>query len=399
MTTMTEQEQPNVLLSAADRRRVLEQRVLFLSPTVGRWEGRYKIPPAMIDMKIDGVAVDAKKKGTGVTTPYTIMLNDDWPLNRRTDKSWKKMFADALRVRDRILAKLSVPFQQVGARIIPMAKAREFFHEMIGLTLGHLRQQLRDLEQDGQGNTEEAGELRKRIRKALREDATVNDATPLFEEARATQSFAYQWKSLADEFVRNLDDVFAQIEAKIQPRAAWNAVKNRVPNTPVAMRAKFYTHILPVELAGTAGERKVTMADLQDYDSVMRAAVDRTVELAVETVIARPRQELAEKLAALRELIGRDGKVTTKSFRPVQEAFTKLRLFQFAANDELLEQVQSLEDRMRITEPASLDSTTSASSGFTAALDSVINECEDAVRQARDVEDFGREYRAIDLDA
>jgi hypothetical protein len=375
----------------------LEQRVLFLSPTVGRWEGRYKIPPALIDMRIDGTKVDTAKKGTGVTTPYTVMLNDDWPMNARTGKSWKKVFADALKFRDNILAKLSIPFQQVGTRIIPMTKAREFFHQMIGLTLGHLRHQLRDLEDHREGNSPAAVELRSRIRRALRQEPTAHDSTPLFDESRAVQSFAYQWKSLADEFVHHLDSVFAQVRDNIQPRAAWDAVKERIPRTPVAMRAKFYTHILPVELAGGTDDHRVTMADLEAYDSVMRDAVNRTVELAVETVIARPRQELAEKLAALRELIDRDGKVTAKSFRPIQEAFTKLRLFQFAANPRLLEQIQGLENRMRITEPASLDSNTAASNGFTAALDSVIGECEDAVQQAEDMENFGKEYRAIDL--
>jgi hypothetical protein len=115
-------------------------------------------------------------------------------------------------------------------------------------------------------------------------------------------------------------------------------------------------------------------------------------------MIERPRQELAEALANLKQVINRNGKVTQKSFNPVYEAMKKLRAFSFVANDEMLAEINALEGRMLGTVPTSLDEVSSANSGFTAALDSLMSEVEDAEKQAQDLEEFGREHRGIMLD-
>jgi len=390
-------------LDEGHRRQVLEERVLFLSPTTGKWEGRYKIPETMVKMQIDGEEIDTAKKNTGVTTPYTVMLTDKWPMRRMEvgeDVSWKKAFNNILKDKEKILQRLSVPFQTVGARIVPMRRAREFFYEIIGLTMGKLRADLRKLEEEDQGNTIDAQNLRARINRERERNPMCGDETPLYDESRETQSIAYRWWHLANEFCLNLDDIFEQIKANITPRASWDAVKDRVPATPEKMRAKFYMHILPVELCGSTDETKVTMADLDEYSSVMEAAINRASEEAIRVVLERPLEEFTQKLAGLKDVISRDGRVTAKSFKPVQEAYAKLAMFSGVAkiDQNLMEEIQQfVNGRLGNTDPRSLDSITAAQSGFTAAMDSIVSECENAERQAREVEEFGKQHRAIDL--
>jgi len=400
-------EQPTEVVQPLDeghRRQVLEERVLFLSPTTGKWEGRYKIPTDLIKLEIDGEEIDTSAKSSGVTTPYTVMLTDKWPMRRLANGDeipWKKAFNNILKDKEKILQKLSVPFQTVGARIVPMHKARDFFFEIIGLTMGKLRLDLRRLEENEQGNTIDAQNLRARIRRELDRNPMCGDETPLYDEGRETQSIAYRWWKLANEFCLNLDSIFDQIKANITPRSSWDAVKDRVPSTPEKMRAKFYMHILPVELAGSSDERKVTTSDLDEYDAVVRAAANRAGEEAIKQVLERPIAEFKDRLAALADVVARDGRVTAKSFRPVNESYEKLLMFSNVASidPEFKAQIRDfVEGRMGNTDPRSLDSVTAAQSGFTAAMNSLMSECESAERQAKEVAEFGKQHRSIDLD-
>lgn len=379
-----------------DVTRVLEERVILLSPTFGSWEGRYKIPKELVNVTISGKNVDTSKRGTGVTTPYCVMLNDEWPVDSQ-GVSWKKRLNKVRSRKENVLRKYSVPFSMAGARIVPKNRGGEFFHELIGLTLGQLRQELREREDRNQGNSEAARTLRDRIQRAMNADPLATDTTPIFDEARETQSVAYEWASEASAFCRDLPNVMSQIQLNVDPNV-WAALRPKVPADPHRMRAKFYSNILPVELpgAGTAMQ-SVTASDLARYQSVVREACAMATREAVEALVARPREELAEAIAGLQDVIDRSGRVSTKSFKPVYDAIAKIKAFEFAANSELLEQINSLERRMQSTVPSSLDQISAANSGFSAALKAVLNEVEDEERQASDIEDFGRERRGIVL--
>jgi len=119
MSTTTHEEQTadtNVEVDTGVRRRVLENRVMLLSPRVGSWEGRYKIPVEIVEMKIAGKDIDAAEaKKKGVTTPQTVMMNDNWPTDA-DGTPWKKRFAKVSSLKERILRKYSIPFSAASAR-------------------------------------------------------------------------------------------------------------------------------------------------------------------------------------------------------------------------------------------------------------------------------------------
>lgn len=394
------------------RRRTIEDKVLLLSPTVGRWDGSLKIPAALVDMKIDGKQVVQGQKG--ITTPRTVMMNDEWPV-APDGEPWKKKFAKISKIKDHILQKYSVPFEMAGARIVPKHKGVDFFAAMIGLTLGKLRIDLKRAREAEAWDAITA--LEARIAEVIRNNRQASDITPIFDPSltEAEQSFAYQWNKTADEFAADLHDrsdtnssqkrgdsgvllahgVLHQIRDNLKPREAWNAVEARVPKTAEEMRAKFYTSVYPVELATGAQFGGVTADLLADYQAVTQQAVQAAIDGCITQVIERPREELCQAMASLKELIARDGNVTQKSFKPVYAAMEKLRLFSFACTPEMLEQLDSLQGRLERTVPGSLSSINAANNGFMAALDTVIADVENADSAARDFEEFGKETRGI----
>lgn len=460
MSTVMEEnrsEQTNQEQSLADvRRRAIEDRVLLLSPTVGRWEGRLRIPKEQVAISIAGHEINTDNQG--VTTPYTVMVTDSWPVDRN-GVPYKKRFSEILRIKDRVIRKYSIPFSLSinGARIVPKHKGVEFFAELIGLTLGKLRRDLKRAQNEG--NLERQTHLENQIAEALRASPHAMDSTAVFDPTLGPdeQSFSYRWDQLADEFCADLEDrsdlaipavppegsegtveevpanrgnatypprlneegnvvegpdgkpvcdpipthhgVLTQIRTGLDLTApgVWPLVQNRVPASRDQMRSKFYSSVFPVELATGSQFTGVTADLLSDYRDVVDQAMEAAVNGCIEEVIERPREELRVAMENLKELINRDGRVTARSFEPIYAAIDKLKLFSFACDEEMLQTLDTLSRRMGNTIPTSLNRVTAANNGFTAALDSVMAEIDDADRAARDFEEFGKDFRGISL--
>lgn len=326
----------NDLAGAVRRRQALEERVILLAPSFGWYRGQYQLPRGKTDIKIDGDEVSFEN----VTTPCSKLMTDKYPVDEN-GTPWKQRLQKIESRQKALIEKYSVPFPIRGVRIVPKASARDFFHE-----LDDVIQDLRDA---------------------------------------------------ADEFVRNLPEIIEQMRRNTK-ETVFKAVERKIPRQRDQMRAKFYIDVVPVEIAGKQGDATVvTRDDLTAHFDMVRDACQRKVEEAVEAMIEQPRQQLAEALEGLKDVIDRNGRVSTKSFRPVEEAIRKLRAFSFVANDELLAQLDALERRMNNTVPNTLDQQTAASNGFSSALNAVLAEVADADKQARDFERFGRESRGITL--
>ena len=328
---------------ATGRHRALEQQVLLIAPSFGWWRGYYQLPRQKTETLLDGRAVDKET----ITTPRVKLLTDAYPCDRERI-AWKKRFQTLNTRESAIIERWSVPFPIRGVRIVPKKVAVDFLRE------------IHDLE----------GDLRTAV----------------------------------NEFLDQYDNVMEQIRANVEPELIDVArSRSSFPKTRDMMRAKFYVDVVLVEIAspgeGEARPAMVGMEELEEHQQLVREATHRKVEEAIESMVEVPRQQLGEALAGLKDVINRDGKVSTKSFKPVYDAIRKIRAFEFACNDELLEEIRTLEHRMRITVPKTLDSVTAASSGFTAALDAMMNEVEDEEKAARDQAEFGegRMFRAIDL--
>lgn len=372
------------------RQEALESRVLLLCPTIGWWKGMYGLPTGTTSVESEGKTVDK----TSITAPRAKLVTDQYPVDRE-GMAWKKRFQ---KIESRLAAlkeEYSVAFPIQGVRIVPKARGQQLMDKLYGLTLGRLRTRARGLRENGQNNTAEQVEAR--IAEVLElEGIDAPNNTPVYDEEKGdSQSIAYDLHVAAKEFCDNWSDIRAQIE---RHNDVFQLVRSRIPATAGAMRTKFHLDVVPVELAGNIQADTLTQDDLAEHNSVVQEACRRRVEEAIEEMIASPRAQLASALANLRDLINRDGRVTQKSFGPVRAAIAKIRMFDFVANSDLLAQMNQLEHRLNITQPNSLDRVTAASNGFNAAIESFMTGVEDAQQQQRDLGEFGREFRSIDLD-
>lgn len=318
----------------AARRRALEERVILLAPSFGWYRGQYQLPKSKTTVEVNDTEVDSGS----ITTPRSKLMTDKYPVDR--DKTPWKVRLQKIESRQKgLVEKYSVPFPIRGVRIVPKSAARDFFRD------------LDDVKRDLQ--------------------------------------------AAANEFVADLDGIIQQMKDKT-PEEVYKAVEAKIPKQRDQMRAKFYIDVVPVEIAGTTPS-VLTEGDLREHYDMVQEACRRKVDEAIEAMIEAPRAQLAEALAGLKDVIDRNGRVSTKSFKPVTEAIAKLRSFSFVASDALMEEINRLERRLGNTVPNTLDQRTAASSGFTAALDAVLAEVSDASKQAADMERFGREYRGIQL--
>lgn len=374
------------------RQEALERRVLLLCPTIGWWKGMYQLPRTTTETVSDGKTVDKDD----VTTPRAKLMTDAYPVDR-SGTAWKKRFQKLESRLSALKERYSVPFPIQGVRIVPKSRGQELLDEMYGLTLGRLRKRIQQAYDDGQAGA--ANVLERHLAEAIRiegENAPAN--TPIFDWTKSAdnQSIAYDLHRAAMEFCENWPTIREQIRSK---NDVFSQVESKVPTSSGLMRAKFHLDVVPVELAGGgSAHQRVDEDDLVAHNDVVREACRRRVDEAIESMIAGPRQQLADALASLNELVSRDGRVTQKTFKPIRDAIAKIRLFDFAANPQLLQRIGELEHRLSITAPDSLDATTAANNGFTAAINGFMREVQDSEAQARDLEEFGRERRSIDLD-
>lgn len=377
---------PHDELEAPITQSALERHVMLLSPTMGYWKGMYQLPRKETNVEVAGEQVNNKD----ITVPRSKLITETYPVDRE-GVAWKKRFQKIESRKNSIIDRMSLPFPIHGIRIIPKKAGARFFRELFGETIGSLRQRLRKAE--ATGRTAEARGIQHRLA-ALDADNLPN-TTPLRnpELGDQAQSIAYMMRVAGDEFVDQLPDIIEQIRRN---NNTFHLVENKIPEAG-QMRSRFYIDCVPIELAGRPETASVTELDLEEHQDLVRSAVSRHVEEAIETMIREPREELARTLAELEQLIARDGRVRSNSFNQVREAIAKIREFDFVANPVLLRRMTELDQLLGAHVPTSLDSVSAAANGFTAAIQGFRAEVEDAQRMDADIEEFGRPTRAIRL--
>lgn len=117
--------------------------------------------------------------------------------------------------------------------------------------------------------------------------------------------------------------------------------------------------------------------------SFLKQARERTSEMLEQVarqMVAGPREELAETVTALKDLIERDGRVTTKSVEPIRRAFEKIQMFDFVADDTLRAKIAELKGHLDGMTPGEQDRQTATDSGLLGVLRSVADVALDDVR-------------------
>lgn len=374
-----------------DRQSALQESVLLLSPTLSYWRGSYQLSRKKTQISLSGAEVAAKS----VTTPHAILLSEEAPCDS-AGQPWKKRLNAIESQHNRTIERYSVPFPIRGVRIVPKTRGEQFFTELFGPTLGSLKQQYRvACDTDGSGSSR-AQQLRQRLDAALRLQPEAPDDTPVEDPGAETQSVAYLLHTAAEEFCGSLPQIFEQI-GRATDAQVWADVRSRVPSKSQDMREKFNLDVVPVEIAGAGASQTLTRDDLSAHADVIRAACQRKVDEAIEAMVEEPRKQLAEAIGNLQELVSRGGRVTAKSFNPLQAAIEKIRAFAFVADDELLSTIDQLERRLGSTQANSLTATTLVSSGLSQLLGTVSDSVNDASRQSADMVRFGRARRRVQV--
>lgn len=320
---------------AAARRRLLEEEVLLLAPSFGSWKGMYQLPKTKTTVEMDGEEVD----NANITTPRAKLITDTVPVDRN-GQPWQGRIARLASRHKRIIETYSISFPIHGVRIIPTSSGASFFRE------------LDDVKRDMQ--------------------------------------------AAADEFVADYDGIMRQIKRNT-PENVFRAVEHKIPRDRAEMRAKFYIDVVPVEIAASGSPRIATRAALEQHQDLVRESAQRKIDEALDAMFSEPRQQLAEALTNLKDVIRRSNRVSSKSFKPVYDAIAKMRAFRFVANQELLDEMDRLEQEMGVTPARTLGADSDATAGFSAALDALMDEVENAERESEVLEQFGRQHRSIQL--
>jgi len=418
MATIMEPEQTG----AHNTQQVLEENIILLSPSFGYWQGMYKLDDS-VEVTSHGETLE---KGT-ITQPSAKLMTDTYPTDAYGVPYKKTLQKLASRLKN-IKDKYSLPFPITGVRIVPKKYIDDMMDELYGLTLGTLRAQkklhteeiikyqewdpLTQFDEMGDSITQE--ECARRLSQARADVSRLTDEIgvaigagnllasnnmPLFEASKgAEQSLAYQLHILAEDFCNRWDAIKQEIAVK-NPQT-YNQVSDRLPQTREAIRDKFHLDVVPVELAGNKPQkmtRETLAAHMTAHQNLLEESCQRRVNEAIEEMIRGPRQQLAQAMSNLKELIARNGRVTTASFRPVREAIAKIRVFDFVANDGLLNKITEMEGQLDITAPKDLINDAASAEGFSTALDAYAAEVEDELQAAADIDRFGRETRGIDL--
>jgi len=372
----------------AEQQSVLEQHVILLCPTIGWWRGQYQLPQEKTETTTSGQQLDSQD----ITTPRAKLMTARCPVDAN-GVPWQKRFQAIESRLNAVKNRYSVPFPITGVRIVPKDRGKALFDELYGLTYGQLRESIDNMRDDLLPVPMTYNQKLQANNTAKSEFGNdLSDTTPIFNPAVGDeQSVAYVLERAKREFCNDWTYIRRQIA---DSNKVFQHVSSKVPISGKDMAKKFYLDVVPIEIAGSQ-TNELSSESLRAHHDVVKEVCRRRVEAAIDEMIAEPRNQLAQALAGLQELIARDGKVTAKSFNPVRAAIEKIRMFDFVANDTLMHQIRLLEQRIDSSHPRDLSSTQAAQSGFTAAITAFMNEVTDENQRHQDALRFGRARRVV----
>lgn len=325
----------------------LAEKVLLICPTLSFWQGRAILPEARVHLvtktQVDSPDSEIVLDEETTTRPQVIMLTDQWPLSGSPDgRPWKKVFNRLRTTQTTIVNRYSTCFPgMIGVRIVPKIAGVQLFTELNGLK-------------------QELGRI-------------------------------------ADLFCDNLEAITAEIQGKL-PADVWASVKHKIPATKEAMRAKFGSAAVPIEISTGASSSVLSMTELQAFRNDIKAEIDSKIGSAIDEIIAAPRMELATAIDSLVDTLSQDNRrITDRSFNAVRSAFDKLRHFSFAASPDLLSRMHRVEQTLAAADTQVLRSSPDSRSRLVEAIHGITTELRDATAIADSVSAFKRHSRHVSL--
>ena len=335
-------------------------KVFLVCPSMGWWRGMFPLPKDDVKIQIQGVELDQDR----LTRNSLRLLRKDGPFNR-AGQPWVSVFSSLEGERQAMFADGYIQFAVRGVYCVPKNK----YHHLMARLYGKL-------EPDEKG-----------VQRPVYDSSIPSDEP---------QSLAYRFNLAADEFAQDFPQIAEAIKAELKNHE-WKLVEKYLPS-PKSIRSRFYIH---VNLLGLSNVTLTEAAELSEYSRAvteMTAQAARArVQQAIETMVAEPRQQLADALSHLTE-VARGGHANARSYGRVREAIEKLRTYEFLSNDDIHRRLSELETRLVETPAARLSSDADVRDQFESFAGEVVRELTDATAQEADASAFsGYNARRIDL--
>ncbi len=270
--------------------KTLQKQCMLVSVHQSRWPGQYTLPRGLVKTTIGGQDVDEAM----VTNGQALFIPDDW----------KKRLNEAYSGISRVLRRYTLPFRFGTARAMPnTARTTPEGQETTTAELFFA-----DLEQ---------------VRTNLA--AVVAEFVPVFYQQILPEKDAYFTARMgADAYARHL--------------------RQRLP-TEAELPGRFGVEVGIFELS-EASLAHIQREELREHLQHARQNTRTQIETALADLVKAPRERLVKALSRLQEQLENGQRLTAGSFTAAREAIELLRNFAHMTGDDLLEAVNTLQQRI-----------------------------------------------------
>lgn len=155
------------------------------------------------------------------------------------------------------------------------------------------------------------------------------------------------------------------VKSKMGDDALYDLVKENIPTLGTMLQSA-RIDVTSIPFGMSMGQLR--QAGQNSFLQEARARTGEMVAQVTRQLISGPRRELADAIDGLKTLIEANGRVSTKSVAPIRRALDKLKMFDFVADQALLDQMANMETTLSGITPSEQNLETSTNNGLLAVL-------------------------------
>lgn len=300
---------------------IVNEKIILITPSLKMWRGQYELKTDDTEVLLDGKTVDNKD----ITTPRVRLFTKTGPVDP-WNRPWLERLNEMSSDMERVKKKYSLPYNLGVARILPSSRLGHFLEFLFGAY--------------GSPDNPDYG------------------------------SFAQRLQQIGDEMADQYNDLLSYWSK----RDYWSRIEDRVPDKN-QVRNRFKVSVGTLNIGLTDGVKSHL---LEREASIVAKTCRSQVQDLVASLIEEPRRAIVDECAKLNAVLQTNQKFSERSFNAVREAIEKFRMFEFIADEDVLQKLLELETAVNSTDPKQLGSNADAS----AALRNAIVDIGAAVRES-----------------
>lgn len=177
-----------------------------------------------------------------------------------------------------------------------------------------------------------------------------------------------EMRAVVTHWTQDSERFRAAVRSRLNSDALWEQAKALIPSLGSLLGS---TRVDIVSIPFGLAMGQLRRAGERSFLQQARARTGEMVEQVMHQVIAGPRQELADAVTNMAELIARDGNVSVRTVAPIRRAIEKLQVFDFVADDVLRARLADLSNMLDGVVPAEQNSVSAAANGLSNLLANV----------------------------